>query len=279
MHLNKKEFLEEVHSAINYLINSGIKNADIAFILGSGQNNLVDKLIDPIIIPFHEIPGMPATTVHFHKGNLIYGKIGSADVIVFQGRFHFYEGYSMAAITKNVRIAHGLGIEYLILTNASGGLNPAFGTGDLVIITDHINFMGDSPLTGLNDVALGTLFPDMNFAYDQLLQQTFLEVATKINLQLQQGIYAAVKGPQLETPAEQRMLRLYGADLVGMSTVPEVITAAQLGIKTGAISIVTNSCKPDEPEVTTVEDVIRVSGQSDHLLAELLVQVTHNLFD
>lgn len=279
MHLNKKEFLEEVHSAINYLINSGIKNADIAFILGSGQNNLVDKLIDPIIIPFHEIPGMPATTVHFHKGNLIYGKIGSADVIVFQGRFHFYEGYSMAAITKNVRIAHGLGIEYLILTNASGGLNPAFGTGDLVIITDHINFMGDSPLTGLNDVALGTLFPDMNFAYDQLLQQTFLEVATKINLQLQQGIYAAVKGPQLETPAEQRMLRLYGADLVGMSTVPEVITAAQLGIKTGAISIVTNSCKPDGPEVTTVEDVIRVSGQSDHLLAELLVQVTHNLFD
>ena len=209
----------------------------------------------------------------------IYGKIGSADVIVFQGRFHFYEGYSMAAITKNVRIAHGLGIEYLILTNASGGLNPAFGTGDLVIITDHINFMGDSPLTGLNDVALGTLFPDMNFAYDQLLQQTFLEVATKINLQLQQGIYAAVKGPQLETPAEQRMLRLYGADLVGTSTVPEVITAAQLGIKTGAISIVTNSCKPDEPEVTTVEDVIRVSGQSDHLLAELLVQVTHNLFD
>ena len=220
---------------------------------------------------------MPATTVHFHKGNLISGRLGKAHALVFQGRFHFYEGYSLPEVTKNVRIAHALGIRYLIVTNASGGLNPQYGIGDLVLIQDHINLMGDSPLTGLNDQQLGVLFPDMNFAYDPGLQQDILAAASALQITCHQGTYAAVRGPQLETPAEQRMLRLCGADLVGMSTVPEIITAAQLQIRAAAVSIVTNSCRPDQPEVTTVDDVIHVAGQSDQDLATMLAQLTERL--
>jgi len=271
MEFDRTAYLDNVNSAVSYLQSKGINNAEVAVILGSGQNKLVEHLTDLKIIPYTEIPGIPHTTVSFHKGNLILGNIGDRKVMVLQGRFHYYEGFSLQEVSIFVRVAAALGVRFLIATNAAGGLNPEYRQGDLVSISDHINLMGDSPIRGLNDVKIGTLFPDMNFVYNRKIIDIISKAGTKRNIDIHKGIYCGVKGPQMETPAEQKMIRMLGADLVGMSTVPEIITGVQLGLICAGLSIVTNTCSPDNPEVTTVEEVVLNAGLVDDHLAAILV--------
>lgn len=218
-----------------------IKEApQIGLILGSGLGVLADELEQPTKIPFDQIPGFPVSTVEGHAGQLVLGMLEGKQVLALQGRFHYYEGYPLEQVTLPVRMMKRLGIETLIVTNAAGGIQTEFNAGDLMLITDHINFTGRNPLIGPNDPSLGVRFPDMSQAYTPALQQIALAVAKRNQIPLKQGVYAGVVGPTYETPAEVRMLRVLGADAVGMSTVPEVIAAAHCGLKVLGISCITN---------------------------------------
>lgn len=212
----------------------------IGLILGSGLGVLADEIEQPTKIPFDQIPGFPVSTVEGHAGQLVLGLLEGKQVLALQGRFHYYEGYPLEQVTLPVRMMKRLGIETIIVTNAAGGIQKEFNAGDLMLITDHINFTGRNPLIGPNDSSLGVRFPDMSQAYTPALQQLALAVAKRNEIPLQQGVYAGVVGPAYETPAEVRMLRVLGADAVGMSTVPEVIVAAHCGLKVLGISCITN---------------------------------------
>jgi purine-nucleoside phosphorylase len=211
----------------------------IALILGSGLGNLGKEIQAEQTIPYSEIPNFPVSTVEGHAGCLIIGKLGDKDILAMNGRFHYYEGYSMKEVTFPIRVFFALGIKTLFVSNAAGGTNPSFHIGDLMLITDHINMMPDNPLRGQN-IAPGPRFPDMSHAYSQELMQKALRIAEDNHILLRQGIYLATQGPTYETPAEYRMFRLLGADAVGMSTVPEVIVANHCGISCLGISVITN---------------------------------------
>lgn len=271
MEFQKDAYLQNVKSARDYIRQQINEQPVIGIILGSGQNELVSNVKDPIILSGQDIPGFPAATVSFHRGKVIFGWLGDKYVAILQGRYHYYEGHSMQTITLPVRILNALGIQILLVTNAAGGLNPNYHTGDLVIIRDHINFMSDSPLIGLNYEDIGPLFPDMNFTYDANLIELLKGIFHDNGLQRHTGVYCSVKGPQMETPAEQKMLRMLGGDLVGMSTVPEIITGRQLGMRCAGISVVTNQCTPDMPEFTTVEHVVENAGKVDEILSKVLI--------
>jgi len=239
-------------------------------ILGTGLGGLVERMAVANRIPYSSIPHFPASTVESHEGNLVFGNLGGCEVVVMQGRLHYYEGYSLQQVTLPVRIMRELGAEFLVINSAAGGLNQTFSAGDVMIVTDHINLVGDNPLRGLTDPRLGDRFPDMSRPYDQRLVEIAGRIALGRKIAVRYGVYAAVSGPSLETPAETRMLRHLGADAVGMSTVPEVITAAQVGFQTLALAAITNVNRPDAMEPVSVEQVIATAGRVGPKLAEIV---------
>lgn len=242
----------------------------VGIILGSGLGGVTAAIKDKVTIPYGSIPHFAKSTAHGHAGQLVCGLLEGVPVVVMEGRMHAYEGYPLAQITFPVRVVRRLGAELLVVTNACGGLNPQFRTGDLMVIDDHINLMNDNPLVGINDDRLGPRFPDMSAPYTPVLIDQALEVARKENFTAHRGVYVAVTGPNLETRAEYRFLRVIGADVVGMSTVPEVIVAVHAGMKVLGISVITDMCLPDALEVATVEKILAVAASAEPKLRALV---------
>jgi purine-nucleoside phosphorylase len=248
----------------------------VGIVLGTGLNALVNHIQDSITISYNDIPHFPKATVEFHKGRLVFGSIENVPVVAMQGRFHYYEGYSMQQITFPVRVMQALGITHLLLSNAAGGMNPAYKKGDLVIIEDHINLLPDNPLRGLGD-EFGNRFVDMSQPYDLHLQQILETAMAQQSLPVKKGVYVAVMGPNLETKAEYRWLRSTGADMVGMSTVPEVIVAGQLGLKCAAVSVITDECDPDHLKPVNIAEIIEIAGGADKKLSGVFIKVIERL--
>jgi purine-nucleoside phosphorylase len=242
----------------------------VGIILGSGLGGVTAAIKDKVTIPYGSIPHFAKSTAHGHAGQLVCGLLEGVPVVVMEGRMHAYEGYPLAQITFPVRVVRRLGAELLVVTNACGGLNPQFRTGDLMVIDDHINLMNDNPLVGINDDRLGPRFPDMSAPYTPVLIDQALEVARRENFVAHRGVYVAVTGPNLETRAEYRFLRVIGADVVGMSTVPEVIVAVHAGMKVLGISVITDMCLPDALEVATVEKILAVAASAEPKLRALV---------
>jgi len=250
---------------------------DVAIILGTGLGRLAAEIDAIAKIEYHEIPGFPLSTVESHEGRLLCGTLAGKTVIAMQGRFHRYEGYSLQQVTFPVRVLHALGAKTLVVSNACGGLNPLWNSGDLMLIADHINLLGDSPLIGPNDDALGPRFPDLSQPYDARLRSVAREVAAEKRVTLREGVYVAVAGPNLETRAEYRFLRAIGADVVGMSTVPEVLVAVHSGMRVLGLSIITDMCLPDALEPATVEQIIGVANRAEPQLTTVVRGVLERL--
>ncbi len=240
-----------------------------AIILGTGLGQLASEITDTLEFPYSTIPNFPVSTVEGHSGKLIFGKLGGKDIMAMQGRFHYYEGYSMKEVTFPVRVMYELGIKTLFVSNAAGGMNPAFSIGDLMIITDHINFFPDHPLRGKN-FPTGPRFPDMHETYDLKLVAMADEIAQEKGIKVQHGTYIGVQGPTFETPAEYRMFRIFGADAVGMSTVPEVIVAHHCGIKTFGVSVITDLGGFDVPVQVSHEEVQEAANAAQPLMTEIM---------
>jgi len=259
------ENLEKAASFIRSKING---NPEIGLILGSGLGVLADDIENPIVLPYEEIPEFPVSTVSGHAGKLIIGELSGKKVVAMQGRFHFYEGYTMNMVTFPVRVMKLLGVEKLIVTNAAGGVNEEFKPGDLMIITDHINNMGTNPLIGANDERFGPRFPDMSEAYSKSLRMKAKKVASVLEIKVKEGVYVGNTGPTYETPAEIRFARAIGGDAVGMSTVPEVIVAGHCGMEVLGISCITNMAAGilDQPlsheEVIETTELVKASFKS-----------------
>jgi purine-nucleoside phosphorylase len=250
---------------------------DVAIILGTGLGRLAEEIDARAVIEYEDIPGFPLSTVESHAGRLLCGTLGGQTAIAMQGRFHRYEGYSLQQATFPVRVLRALGARTLVVSNACGGLNPLWSAGDLMSIADHINLLGDSPLIGPNDDRLGPRFPDLSAAYDGELRALARRVAAEEKIVLREGVYVAVTGPNLETRAEYRFLRGIGADVVGMSTVPEVLVAVHGGMRVLGLSIVTDMCLPDALEPATVERIIAVANRSEPQLTRLVRGVLERL--
>jgi purine-nucleoside phosphorylase len=250
---------------------------EIAIILGTGLGGLARDIAVEAEIPYRDIPGFPVATVESHAGKLMCGTLAGRAVAAMAGRFHHYEGYTLHQIAFPVRVLRDLGAKVLIVSNACGGMHPLWAPGDLVLITDHINLLGDNPLVGENDDAVGPRFPDMSEPYDPALRRLAREAALARQIPLREGVYAAVTGPNLETRAEYRMLRYIGADVVGMSTVPEVIAAVHGGMRVLGISIITDQCLPDALEPADVQKIIRVATEAEPRLTAVIRDVVERL--
>lgn len=247
------KFIEET---VDYLKEKGFDNPEIGIILGTGLGQLINEIDIIKEVSYNHIPNFPTATVEFHTGKLIYGKLEGKKVIIMQGRFHIYEGYTLQDVTFPVRIMEKLGIKTLLVSNAAGAINLNFKKGELMLIDDHINLQGSSPLAFKGVEKLGERFTDMSAPYDAEINSKFKNIAKANNITLHEGVYASVVGPQLETRAEYRMLKLIGADAVGMSTVPEIIVANHLKLKVAAISVLTDECDPDNLEPVNITDII-----------------------
>ncbi|MED4581497.1 purine-nucleoside phosphorylase [Brevibacillus choshinensis] len=232
--------MANIHEAVSYIQPKLTEKPTIGLVLGSGLGVLADEIENPVVIPYHEIPGFTVSTVVGHKGQLVIGKLQGKQVVAMQGRFHFYEGHGLDAVVFPIRVMKLLGVETIIVTNAAGGINENYDPGNLMLISDHINMTFRNPLIGANDEAMGARFPDMSEAYSKELRQLAKEVASEQGFELREGIYVGLLGPSYETPAEIRMLRILGGDAVGMSTVPEVIVARHMGVKVLGISCISN---------------------------------------
>jgi purine-nucleoside phosphorylase len=242
----------------------------VGLILGSGLGGAAAAIRDPVTIPYEEIPHFARSTATSHAGQLVCGMLEEVPVVVMEGRMHAYEGYPLAQITFPVRVLARLGAGLLVVTNACGGLNPFFRSGDIMVIDDHINLMNDNPLVGINDDRLGPRFPDMSAPYTPALVDRALEVARRENFAAHRGVYVAVTGPNLETRAEYRFLRGIGADVVGMSTVPEVIVAVHAGLRVLGLSVITDMCLPDALEVASVEKILGVARSAEPKLRAIV---------
>ena len=250
---------------------------DVGIILGTGLGRLGAEMDVAIAIEYQDVPGFPLSTVESHAGRLLCGRLAGKTVIAMQGRFHRYEGYSLQQVTFPVRVLRALGAETLVVSNACGGLHPLWKAGDLMLMADHLNLLGDNPLVGPNDERLGPRFPDMSAPYDAELRSLARAVAIDRRIPLREGVYVAVPGPNLETRAEYRMLRALGADVVGMSTVPEVIVAVHAGMRVLGLSIITDLCLPDALEPATVEQIIAVANRAEPKLSELVRGILERL--
>jgi purine-nucleoside phosphorylase len=249
------------------------KNYEVGIILGTGLGGLVKEISVEHEIDYADLPHFPLSTVESHHGKLIFGKIGGKDVVAMQGRFHYYEGYTMKQITYPVRLMKYLGVKTLIVSNACGGMNPIFRRGDIMLMVDHINLLGDNPLIGKNEDHLGPRFPDMSEPYNLDLIKIAEDVALDNKVKVQKGVYVAVPGPNLETKAEYRFLRAIGADVVGMSTIPENIVANQMGMKVLGVSIITDECFPDFLEPAKVEEIIATAMQAEPKMTLIMKEV------
>ena len=250
---------------------------ETGIILGTGLGGLASQIAVEAEVPYGEIPGFPLSTVETHAGKLLLGRLGGRPVVAMQGRFHRYEGYDLQQVTFPVRVLHALGARTLLVSNACGGMNPLWGPGDLVLLSDHINLLGDNPLVGSNDERLGPRFPDMSAPYDPELRALARTIALELRIVLREGVYVAVPGPNLETRAEYRMLRAIGADVVGMSTVPEVIVAGHEGMRTLGLSIITDQCLPDALEPANLEKIIATASRAEPALTRLITALVERM--
>ena len=266
--------LSQINEAAAYIEKQGVTDPEIGVILGTGLGRLfVQKFKNPIIINYNSIPHFPVSTVEFHKGRLIYGTIKKRKVLAMEGRFHYYEGYSMKEITLPVRVMKLLGVRNLLISNAAGNMNLRWKKGELMLIDDHINLQPDNPLRGENSEALGPRFPDMSQPYSKKLNKLLLSIAKEKKIKLNEGVYVSVMGPNLETRAEYRFLRYIGADAVGMSTVPEVLVAHHMGLPCCAVSVLTDDCDPDHLKPVNISDIIAIAGKAEKKLTELYVEL------
>jgi purine-nucleoside phosphorylase len=250
---------------------------EVGIILGTGLGGLARQIAVEAEIPYTEIPGFPLSTVETHAGKLLLGRLGGRAVVAMQGRFHRYEGYDLQQVTFPVRVLFALGARTLVVSNACGGMHPLWSPGDLVLISDHINLLGDNPLVGPNDERFGPRFPDMSAPYDPELRALARAAALELGIVLREGVYVAVPGPNLETRAEYRMLRAIGADVVGMSTVPEVIVANHQGMRTMGISIITDQCLPDALEPADIGRIVATANRAEPSLTRLIAAVVERL--
>lgn len=269
--------LERVEEAAAVVRDRFDRTPEVAIILGTGLGRLGAEIRTTVALDYADIPNFPLSTVESHAGRLLCGTLSGKTVIAMQGRFHRYEGYSLQQVTFPVRVLRALGAGTLVVSNACGGMNPLWSAGDLMLIADHINLLGDNPLVGPNDDRLGPRFPDMSDAYDARLRGIARAVALQRGIELREGVYVAVSGPNLETRAEYRFLRAMGADVVGMSTVPEVIVAVHAGMRVLGLSIVTDMCLPDHLEPATVEKIIAVANSAEPKLTQLVTGVLERL--
>jgi purine-nucleoside phosphorylase len=250
---------------------------EVGIVLGTGLGGLAREIAVESEVPYESIPGFPLSTVESHAGRLLLGRLGGRPVVAMQGRFHRYEGYDLQQVTFPIRVMHALGARTLMVSNACGGMNPLWAPGDLVLLSDHINLLGDNPLVGENDERLGERFPDMSAPYDPALRSLARKLALELGITLREGVYVAVSGPNLETRAEYRMLRAMGADVVGMSTVPEVIVARHQGMRTLGISIITDQCLPDALEPAEIGRIIETAGRAEPQLTRLTMHLVEHL--
>lgn len=265
--------LEKINKAKEYILSLYGKKIDAAIILGTGLGTIVDSMEEKLSIQYKCIPQFPVSTVEGHAGELILGKINGRFILAMNGRFHYYEGYSMETVTFGIRVIHALGIKDVIITNAAGGMNPEFKAGDIMIIEDHINLMGTNPLIGKNYEELGPRFPDMSNAYNRELILLAEKSAEKLGYDIKKGVYAAVTGPNYETPAELRMLRILGADAVGMSTVPEVIAANHMSMRVLGISCITDMAIADNLEPLDHERVLETAAKAQDKFVSIVKSV------
>ncbi|MBN1290744.1 MAG: purine-nucleoside phosphorylase [Candidatus Latescibacteria bacterium] len=269
--------MNSIHEAIiaakNFIFTKTRCVPQVGIVLGTGLGGLAREIETEAVIPYTEIPGFVSSTVEFHEGKLIFGYLAGKSVVAMQGRFHSYEGYSMQEITFPVRVIKSLGASSLIISNAAGGMNPEFKKGDLVLIEDHINLLGDNPLIGVNEPELGPRFVDMCEPYSRRLMEVARTVANEQNIEIKEGVYVALQGPSLETRAEYRFLRMIGADMVGMSTVPENIIAVQMGMEVLGITIISDMCIPDFLEPANINEIIAICMASEPILTTLIREV------
>ncbi len=272
-----EQMYEKIQEAVAAIRSRWTKQADVGIVLGTGLGGLVDSINVETIIPYEELPHFPRSTVESHAGKLILGTLEGKTVVAMQGRFHFYEGYSAKQITFPIRVMKALGAETLVVSNACGGLNPQFQRGDVMLIEDHINLLGCNPLIGINDDRLGPRFPDMCEAYSKALLDKALEVATENKIRVQKGVYVAVAGPNLETRAEYRFLRGIGADVVGMSTVPETIAAVHAGMKVLGVSIITDMGLADALEPANIAEILATAAEAEPKMNAIVRGVVKSL--
>lgn len=268
---------EKIREAVDAVRRHGPIEPGIGMILGTGLGTLAARMEITSRLPYDEIPHFPVSTVEGHAGELLFGRIGGRPCVVMNGRVHFYEGYSMEEVTFPIRVLRGLGVDRLIISNAVGGLNPHFSLGDLFLSVDHINLMGDNPLIGPNDDSLGPRFPDMSEPYDFRMVALAERVALEERITLRKGVFVAVAGPNLETRAEYRFLRWIGADVVGMSLVPEVLVAVHGGMKVLALSVVTDMCLPDALEPVDISRILRTAADAEPSLTRLVERILGRL--
>ncbi|TVQ68171.1 MAG: purine-nucleoside phosphorylase [Balneolaceae bacterium] len=263
--------------ALEFIRSKTTSRPNYLLILGTGLGQLADEIDVETEIPYEEIPHFPVSTVESHAGKLLFGKLGGKEVVAMQGRFHYYEGYTMRQIVFPVRVLKANGAHTLIVSNACGGMNPNFKKGDIMLINDHINLLGDNPLMGPNDDELGPRFPDMSDPYTESLRETAQNVALAGAVPMHQGVYAAVSGPMLETRAEYRYLRLIGGDVVGMSTVPEVIAAVHMQMDVLGISVITDECFPEALEPVNLEDILQAAAMAEPKMTKVIIGVLEKL--
>jgi purine-nucleoside phosphorylase len=268
---------KQIDEAVKAIRTKTSSSPKIGIILGTGLGGLVQEIEKEVVIDYQDIPHFPVSTVESHHGKLIFGTLAGKKVVAMQGRFHFYEGYTMKQITFPVRVMKFLGVETLLISNAAGALNPLFQRGDIMLMVDHINLLGDNPLIGPNDETLGPRFPDMSEAYSRELIALAERAALDLKIKVQKGVYVVMQGPNLETRAEYRFLRTIGADAVGMSTIPEDIVAIHMGMKVFGVSIITDECFPEALKPVTLEEVIAVANRAEPKMTAVMKEVVKRL--
>ncbi len=271
------ELRQQINDALAFLRSKTTLQPGIGIILGTGLGGLAQEIVPEVVVDYEDIPHFPVSTVESHHGRLIFGALGNKSVVAMQGRFHYYEGYSMKQVTFPVRVMKFLGVHTLLISNAAGGMNPQFRKGNIMIITDHINLLGGNPLIGPNDDTLGPRFPDMSEPYNRALIALAEHTALDLKIRTERGVFVAVPGPNLETRAEYRFLRFIGADAVGMSTVPEVIVAVHMGLRVLGFSIITDECFPDALQPANVEEIIAVAMNAEPKLTDIMKGVVDKL--
>ncbi|NMH87297.1 purine-nucleoside phosphorylase [Flavivirga algicola] len=269
--------IKYINETTKYLQEKGFESPEIGIILGTGLGQLINEIDIIKEVSYNHIPNFPTATVEFHKGKLIYGKLAGKKVVIMQGRFHLYEGYTLQDVTYPVRIMEKLGIKTLLVSNAAGAINLNFKKGELMLIEDHINLQGSSPLAFKGVEELGERFTDMSAPYDAEINSKFENIAKANHIKLHKGVYASVVGPQLETRAEYRMLKIIGSDAVGMSTVPEIIVANHLKLKVAAVSVLTDECDPDNLEPVNISDIIENAAKAEPNMITLFKELIKTL--
>lgn len=272
-----KEFRKKREEALSYIKEHTGSQPDYLIILGTGLGRLAKEINVTDRVLYSDLPHFPVSTVESHEGQLLFGTLSGKNVVAMQGRFHYYEGYNMQEIVFPLRVLNAFGTETLIVSNASGGMNPNYSRGDIMLINDHINMLGDNPLIGPNDDEIGPRFPDMSDPYTKNLRLVAEQVALEKNIKMHEGVYLALSGPTMETKAEYRFLRNIGADVVGMSTVPEVIAAVHMGMDVLGISVITDECFPDALEPVNIEDVLEAAGEAEPKMTRVITGVLEKL--